>query len=42
MLGGKTFFSFVISTPNYSLFYQNKDIRGYLRFFEKEYLGKKD
>jgi len=42
MLSGKSYYSFVISTPNYALFYQNKDLQGYLRFFEKEYLGKKE
>lgn len=42
MLQGKTYYTFIISTPNYALFYQNKDLRGYLRFFETQYLGKKD
>ncbi|MGC8864466.1 MAG: tetratricopeptide repeat protein [Bacteroidales bacterium] len=42
MLQGKTFYTFVISTPNYAVFYQNKDIKGYLKFFETQYLGKKD
>ncbi|HPM92740.1 MAG TPA: hypothetical protein PKZ74_08000, partial [Bacteroidales bacterium] len=32
-----TFFNFVISTENYSLFFKEKDIGGYSTFFEKNY-----
>jgi tetratricopeptide (TPR) repeat protein len=33
-----TFFNFVISTENYPIFFKEKDIGGYLKFFEKNYL----
>ena len=32
---------FVISAENYPIFYRNKDIKQYLRFFEKYYTVKK-
>ena len=31
------FFDFIISAENYPIFYKNKDISQYLRFFEKNY-----
>ena len=31
------YFNFVISVENYPVFYKNKDIQQYLRFFEKNY-----
>jgi hypothetical protein len=34
----ETFFNFVISTENYPIFFKEKDIGGYSKFFEKNYL----
>jgi hypothetical protein len=35
------YYDFVISVENYPIFYRNRDISQYLRFFEKHYLVKK-
>jgi tetratricopeptide (TPR) repeat protein len=34
----ETFYNFVISTENYPIFFKEKDIGGYSKFFEKNYL----
>jgi hypothetical protein len=31
------YFDFIISAENYPVFYRNKDISQYIRFFEKNY-----
>ncbi len=33
-----TFYNFVISTENYPIFFKEKDIGGYSKFFEKNYI----
>ncbi len=41
-LKGKNFNTFVISAVNYPVYYQDKDTRRYMVFFEKEYLKRKN
>ena len=36
-LNGKSYQCFLISKDNFALFYKNKDIKGYLKFFEKNF-----
>jgi hypothetical protein len=33
-----SFYNFVISTENYPVFFKEKDIGGYLKFFEEQYI----
>jgi hypothetical protein len=35
----ETFYNFVISLENYPIFFKDKDIGGYLKFFEKNYIS---